>query len=102
MGKMKEYAQEMSDLFTDGIICEKSNRYGQVFLLMNSARHFRKNRIIRICSYCKRWFDGLDWTDRRIPPGQRSHGACPKCAESAMEEARRQIYAERKINEVAR
>lgn len=96
MAIMKEYAQDMADIFTNGVITEKSNKYGQVFLLMNSARHFRRSRIIRVCSYCKRWFDEVEWADRYMPSGQKSHGACPICAESAMEEARRIINAERK------
>ena len=87
MGKMKELAQDMADIFSEGIITEKSNRYGQVMLLMNSARHHRQERLITICAwhYDDAWWDGLEWvTDRPIPPGRQTHGICPDCMPKLM------------------
>ena len=84
MGIMADYAQDMADIFSDGVITEKSNRYGQVMLLMNSARHHRQERIICVCAWCGSWWDGLNWSTRRIPKGTRKHGTCLDCVPKLM------------------
>jgi hypothetical protein len=70
-------------------------------VLAKIGKTIRQERMIRVCSVCKRYeIDGewiesigfkvgeitLDWIELSIPPGQQTHGYCPVCYDQAMKE----------------
>lgn len=70
-------------------------------VLAKIAKTIRQERMIHVCSACKRyeidgeWIDSegwkvgvgiVEWIDLSIPPGQQTHGYCPVCYEKVMKE----------------
>ncbi len=99
MGIMKEFAQDLSEVMGIKSINQDVLEVGQAVLdakgnpieLMKIAKHIRKERLIRVCCVCKRWYDGDRWVNPKVitdwqgnetafyPQGQQTHTFCPEC-----------------------
>lgn len=46
----------------------------------------RKDRLIRVCYWCGRWWTGKGWQVTNIPVGKQSHTFCQLCCDVEMVE----------------
>ena len=45
----------------------------------------RKDRFIRVCAQCGRWWTGTGWQVVNMPVGNQTHGMCKLCYDQEME-----------------
>jgi len=46
----------------------------------------RKDRFIRVCCWCNRWWTGAGWQVENLPVGKQTHTYCPLCYDVEMKE----------------
>ena len=105
MGIMRDFAMDLAEALGLPNINQAVLEIGQEILssrgnpieLMKIAKKIRKERFIRICSYCRRFESGGRWMvpELRVdywnqtreliyPQGQQTHCACPECFKKEM------------------
>jgi hypothetical protein len=48
----------------------------------------RKDRFIRVCCLCGRWWTGKGWQVTNLPVGNQTYTYCPLCYDEAIKQAR--------------